>query len=442
LTASGTISSSGQRTIRLYQSGKKFLSILTSRDLSIVTSGVLFRTIAALLFAKVSAALLGPVEYATYGHFYMVMSFLVTGSSFGLGNAFTVYIARNSATEDTSNDSAGAVMTVGSMAGMVVAVLMLGLFLIDRGGVLLPPVKGWNLGWWLGFCVICAAATSIQSVLLGKEKHAQYQLVTALNPVVSCAMLVAATAFIRINPTIAILAYMLGFVVPLARYPSMIAAIRPIRFSALVPLLRFSLPYLMPGLLVPTLGTISTLSVRHMIAVNVSTYDLGLWQALWRLSEGYMGALTSVGTVLFLPRFSRIVTRRDAWKNLTRAATMLVGMYVPLAVCFLAIPRILLSVLLSGQFTTISTLLPVQIVGDLLKIICFVLELFFICMLWPRLALLGEILFSAFFLGASFLIVTHVHTPLGAVMGYSLSYSLVLCILVPLVRRRIRSLPA
>lgn len=417
------------------------LSIFRSRDLSVVTSGVFLRTLAAFAFAKLAAALLGPVEYATYGLFYMVATYLVTASSLGLANAFTVYIARNSGDDSESAGRARAVTALGTFGGVLVGAALIGLFFLDAHGVLLPHVRGWSLAWWFAFCLIVAAGTAIQSVLLGRQHHVRYQVVTALNPLVSSVAILVFAFTGRVNPTTAILSYMLGFAVPLAAFPRMLKDMVSAGRTALAALVRFSLPYLIPSLLIPTVGTIAILSVRHFVATHVNTYDLGLWQALWRISEGYMGALISVGTALFLPRFSKIATRSEAWHSLAKGAIMLTGLYLPLAVCFLFIPRFVLTLLLSGQFAPIASLLPVQICGDVLKIFCFLLELFFTCMLAPRTALAGEVVFSGLFLGLSALIVSHLHSPLGAVWAYTLSYALVVCTLLPLALRQIRKLP-
>jgi O-antigen/teichoic acid export membrane protein len=432
----------GNKDLRILEEAKSRPAEMRIRALAVVATGVFIRSLAAFLFAKLTAALLGPVQYAKYGHFYLVASYLTTASTLGLANAFTIHTARNAEGKGSVDDTAHAVAALGTLAGVLVGGLLTLLFFCDRTSLLLPRVRGWDLAWWFGFCIICAAAFSIQSVLLGREKHGEYQLVTALNPVVSCISLVAAAGLTRISPVIAIITYMLGFAVPIIGYPSMVTGIRSIKWSACLSLLRFSSPYLLPGLLTPTLSTISILSVRHVIAANVSTYDLGLWQALWRLQEGYMGALIAVGTALFLPHFSKVTTRGDALKSITKAALILISMYLPLAICFLVFPRTMLRVLLSGQFTAISSLLPTEIVGDVLKIICFLLEIFFVSMVWPRLALFIEVLFSSLFLGLSWLLVGRLHSSLGAVIGYSISYALVLLILVPLALHRIRSLPA
>lgn len=420
---------------------KRISSLFLKRDLSVVSAGVFVKAVAALAFAKLTAAMLGPVEYATYGHFYIVATFLVTGSSLGLGNAYTVYVARKSLVEKNWAADVRAVVGAGTAGGFAIGIFLIALFFIDTRGTLLPRVRGGDLGWWFAFCVVSASGTAIQSALLGKQEHVRYQVVSALNPIVSCIALIGFAGFGVVNPKIAIITYMIGFLVPVAMYPFAGVGRGVIEWGAARTLMRFSVPYLVPSLLIPTVGTIATLSVRHLIAVHVSTYDLGLWQALWRLSEGYMGALIAVGTALFVPRFSRITTQREARRGLSRAAIMLVGMYLPLAASFLLIPHLVLRALLSSQFYGISVFLPTQIAGDILKILCFLLETFFTCIVFPRLALLGEFLFSGLFLLLTLLAISRLRSPEGAVLAYSLSYFLVCCILLPLAWKRIRAMP-
>lgn len=442
LTKPGVDSACALQSNEMPTTWKRVSSLFLRRDLSVVSGGVLVKAVAALAFAKLTAAILGPVGYATYGHFYMVAAFLVTGSSLGLGNAYTVYISRKTHIEPNSAGDVRAVVGVGTASGFAIGTVLMGLFFADPRGALLPRVRGGDLAWWYAFCVVSAAGTAIQAALLGKQKHFRYQVVSALNPIVSCVALMAFVGFGVVNPKIAIITYMIGFLVPVVMYPFAGEGAGAIEWGAARNLMRFSIPYLVPSLLIPTVAAVATLSVRYVIAIHVSTHDLGLWQGLWRLSEGYMGALMAVGTAMFVPRFSRVTTQGQAWKSLSQAAIMLVGMYLPLAVCFLAIPHLVLTALLSSQFSGISSYLPTEIAGDILKILCFLLETFFICIVLPRLALLAEVLFSALFLLLTVLAISHVRSPEGAVMAYSISYLLVLSVLIPLAWRRIRALPA
>jgi len=420
---------------------KKLFALLPVRVISIVTLGVFFRAVAGLLFAKLAAAFLGPIQYALYGHYYIVSSYLVTASSFGLASAFTVYVARRGDEDSVALEAVRSVVSLGTVVGFVVAIFLMGLFALDPHGTLLPKVEKSQFIWWFIFTVVAASGGAIQAATLGRRQHARYQLMTLLNPVISCIALLVASCVVRINPQVAILTYMLGFAIPILMYILQDRRLVDLKFPAVVPLLRFCLPFLLPSLLTPTIGTVSVLVVRHLIASNVSITDLGLWQALWRLSEGYMGALMAVGSALFIPQFSQIRSRRNALRQLTYSISTLIFLYLPLAISFLITPRIILRLFLSDQFTGIAALLPTQVAGDILKIICFLLGLFFTCIVRPSAAFVGELLFSAFFVLLAWLVVSHSRSTLGAVQAYFLSYCIVFCCLIPVGWHCIRRLP-
>jgi O-antigen/teichoic acid export membrane protein len=404
-------------------------------------AGVLFRAVAGLVFAKFAAASLGPARYATYGHFYMVATYLVTGASLGLGNAFSIYVARERRSNGEASDDGLLIVLISAVCGLVIGAIAVGLFFLDTKGVIMPRVRGWDIAWWFTFCFVSSVGTSIQSTMLGRQWHVRYQLTAILNPVLSCLALAGGMLFGRISPAFVILTYMLGFATPIVFYPAIVKGSQEISKVALEKLAKFSAPYLLPSMLIPTVGAFATLAVRHLIKVRVDEHDLGLWQGLWRLSEGYMGALISVGSALYIPRFSRVTTQRESISAILKASSVLLGLYFPLALSFLTIPQIVLALLLSSKFGGISSFLPAEIVGDTLKICYFILQLFLTCTLFPKLALIGEAIFSALFLFLTWLIESHYHTPEGAVVAYSASYLVVVCMFIPIVWRRIKLLP-
>lgn len=412
------------------------------RDVSIVTVGVFLRALAGLVFAKMAAASLGVFEYATYGHFYMFATYVVTASSLGLGNAFSVYVSRTRKAYGEQRDDGSLIVLVSLCCGLIVAGVILGLLLLDPVGDILPRIKEWNLIWWFAFSVVSSIGASIQSILLGRQKQILYQFATILNPVLSCIVLGCFMLLGCISPSIVIYTYMIGFAVPIFFVFPAIRESLDITRSSISRLKKFSLPYIIPSMFIPTLGTFATLYVRYLIEINVSVSDLGLWQGLWRLSEGYMGAIITIGSALFIPNFSRITTQKECMYWLRKAIICLLSVYAPLALSFILIPKIVVPILLSSQFVGISTFLPVQILGDMLKICSFVLQLFLTCMVLPRLALVGEVLFSLAFIGLTFLIEPRMHSPEGAVAAYSLSYLLVLMLLLPLVLHQVRKLPS
>lgn len=420
----------------------KTMSLLKAkRDLSVVSGGVFLRALTGLLFAKLAASSLGAFKYATYGHYYMVATYIVTASSLGLGSAYSIYVSKTRRIYNEQHDDGLLILATSLGCGILLGLVTSALFLLDTHGIIVPHIQNWNLLWWFLFSVISALGAAIQSVLLGRQRHSLYQLASLMNPILSCVALYIVIRCSLATPSIVIFTYMLGFLTPLLFILPAIKGSLAIDLGAFRRLYEFSVPYFVPSLLIPTLGTFATLYVRHLIEAKVSVRDLGLWQGLWRLSEGYMGAIISVGSSLFIPKFSRIATQKECFSSLRKAIILLLAIYAPLACSFIIIPKTVVSAILSPQFVGISSFLPVQICGDALKICFFALQLLLTCMLLPKLALMGEILFSLTFVTFTVALETHSHSPEGAVIAYSLSYLVIVCLFIPITFRQIKKLP-
>jgi O-antigen/teichoic acid export membrane protein len=409
-----------------------------------VVGGVVLRTAAAFALTKLSAAFLGPEEFARYGHYLMLASYLLTASSLGLSNAFTVHLVRrgvrDGATPASLHADVTAVVQVGAISGAAVAVALTVLLCGGWTGTFLPRIARGELLPWILFCLSAGAGNAFQAAVLAQQKHRLYQLIATSIPLLSCASLAAAVSLSRLTAERAISCYMLGFLVPAGVYLIRGRSVRLAHADSLRAVLRFAAPYVLPSLLVPTVGALGTLAVRHTVSASASTHDLGLWQALWRLAEAYMGVLVSIGTQLFVPRLSRAANREEARREVWRASLGALALYAPVAACWLLVPRLTLRLLLAPAFVGIESLLPIQIVGDVLKILCSVLVLTCTALLRPGLTLLAEVLFSCVFFGLAVLL-TPAASAAGAVSAYACAYGVLFLVLLPLVRKTVGSLP-
>lgn len=411
---------------------------------AVVVAGVAVRSAAAFGLTKLSAAFLGPEQFARYGHFVMLASYLLTISSLGLGNAFTVHIARRGGPADAGSASQArdrsAVVLMGAATGTLTAVLLAATVATGWTGSFLPRISWAQLPIWLLFSIGSGAGNAFLAAVLGQQRHCSYQGMAAAMPLLSCVALVASVSLEPLNAERAIACYMLGYLVPAAVYLARGPSFRSVDWDSIRVLVRFALPYVVPSLLTPTIGTIGILSVRRVIAGNVSVHDLGLWQALWRVSESYMGVLIAIGSVLFVPRVSKASTRDEARREIRWAVLLSVTLYLPIAAAWLIAPRLALGVLLAPSFVGIASLLPIQVAGDVLKVVCTALVLSHTALLRPGIALLAEVLFSASFIGMAVLLTPRAGVP-GAVGAYVSAYAVLVLALVLLVRKTIHALP-
>jgi O-antigen/teichoic acid export membrane protein len=332
------------------------------------------------------------------------------------------------------------VLVIGAATGGVAAI---GLAILVASGLAegyLPRLGLDQLPAWMAFCLAVGLGAAHLAVELAAQRHRRYQATAAAIPLLALAVLGALAAAGRLDAERAILAFMAGWLVPVAalvwRGPSPLRATREAIRQAVV----FARPYLLPSLLAPTVGTLGVLAVRQAVAGSASPHDLGLWQALWRVAEAVMGLLASILSALLIPRLSRLTTRAEAGRAIQRACLAGVLLYLPVALAWLVVPRLALRLLLAPAFLGVEALLPLQVVGDLLKVVATVLVLACTALLRPGLTLLAEVVFSAAFAGLA-LLLTPGGGPLGAVGAYVGAYAVLLAVLLPLVVRLVRSLP-
>jgi len=409
-----------------------------------VASGVLLRSAAAFAFTKACATLLGPAEFGRYGHYLMLAQYLLTISSSGMSNALTVYLGRRLrdgavSSEDIRRDTSSAVLAGGVMGGLA-GVILAAVVALGAAGALLPPIPLDRMPWWLLFCVGSGMSGGFLASLLAAERHRAYQVLSVSMPTTSVAVLAAMAWVEKLNPERAIYSYMVGFLVPGLVYAWRGSSVRLVTRRSLVSVARFSLIYLLPSLLIPTIGSLTTLAVRQNVAENTSPVELGQWQGLWRLAESYMGVLAGVVSALFIPRFAKSANRHELSKHLRQACLTAYGLYLPVALMLLVLPQQALSLLLARSFTDIARMLPLQVVGDLLKIAVVIVTLSFTALMRPGLTLFAELGFCAGFFGIARLL-TPDHGAAGAVGAYAAAYVCLVPVLIPFIRGLIRNLP-
>jgi O-antigen/teichoic acid export membrane protein len=396
----------------------------------VVAAGVLARGAAAFALTKSCAALLGPVEFARYGHFLMVATYLLTASTGGLGNAFTVYLGRRAPQPgaDAARDGA-AVALAGAATGAVAALVLALLLAAGVTGSFLPHIDPVELPAWIAFCVAAGLGGAFLAALLAAQRHLAYQALAASMPILSLACLGLLHYAWGLNADRAILSYMAGYGLPALVFLIGGPSLRTVTRGALSSVARFALPYLLPSLLVPTVGSLSILAIRRVVASHTTPVDLGLWQALWRVAESYMGVLIAIVSALYIPRLARAQNRADASRLVVRTCAFAAALYAPIGVALLVAPRLAVHVLLARSFLGIEPLLPMQVVGDLLKVVATVLILTCTGLLRPGLTLAAEVVLNT---GAG---------AAGAVTAYAAAYAVLLVFLGWGVRILLRRMP-
>jgi Membrane protein involved in the export of O-antigen and teichoic acid len=173
--------------------------------------------------------------------------------------------------------------------------------------------------------------------------------------------------------------------------------------------------------------------VRNGTVRTLGLEQGGYLQATWRLSDMYVGVLTTALGFFFMAHFSSLETEPERGQMLRRTTLQLSAIATCCALTIYLLRDVIIGLVLTASFAPMRALLPFQLLGDVLKVVHYPLQM---AVASQRRA--GA--FIALTLGGSALYVTlsEVWRPFLAVQAapaaYAASYLLVVVTLLWLLR--------
>jgi O-antigen/teichoic acid export membrane protein len=126
--------------------------------------------------------------------------------------------------------------------------------------------------------------------------------------------------------------------------------------------------YILPGLVIGLLTPLGTVAVRDIVSTQMSWHDVGLIQALWRVSDWVASVAAGVMAVLFLPRLSAAHGTQRFAAELRRAAFATI---LPSAIALAALAllqRPIFALLYDGSFAMSDTAVWLFFAGTFVRI--------------------------------------------------------------------------
>jgi len=122
----------------------------------------------------------------------------------------------------------------------------------------------------------------------------------------------------------------------------------------------------------PTCLIISTFIVRYYISDKFDTNFAGSWEAMWRISAIYLLFLISTFKFYLIPTFSKLNS-----ENLKNEVFKIWKVVIPIIIVITTgvylLRDIIITVLLSSEFFLINEIIFFHLLGDIIKINCWVL---------------------------------------------------------------------
>jgi PST family polysaccharide transporter len=167
----------------------------------------------------------------------------------------------------------------------------------------------------------------------------------------------------------------------------------------------------------------SMVLVRNILVAKVGWTDAGHWQAVYKISEVYLGVITMALSTYYLPRLSSLAGVDSIRQEIWAVTRVVMPVVCVLALGVYVLRDVAISLLFTEQFRAARDLFAIQLVGDVVKILSW---LFAFPMLSRGAAswfIGSEILFAATLPALAWLFVGNFGTQ-GANLAYLVNYLL------------------
>lgn len=203
------------------------------------------------------------------------------------------------------------------------------------------------------------------------------------------------------------------------------------RFDAEVTrrLLAFSLMALTSAILVPLVQIL----VRNHLIATLSLDDAGYWDAMWKISQGYLSIITGTLGVYYMPKLSSLQAvadvRREIWNGYKLIVPALLFGF--LLVYLLRTPIVYL--LYSQRFTPTIELFFPMLIGDFLMVLSWLVGYLMLAKAKTRMFIATQVVFSAITYSLSVVMISAWGLQ-GVVWAHAIKYAIFLIVVSYLLR--------
>ena len=116
------------------------------------------------------------------------------------------------------------------------------------------------------------------------------------------------------------------------------------------------------------MAPLSLILIREHVTSQLSLESAGLWQACWRLSETYMMVVMMSVTTQFMARLGEVANYPDRLRaEVLRTLGASVGATAAMALGIFVLREWIVQLIFARAFMPVTELMPMQLVGDVLK---------------------------------------------------------------------------
>jgi O-antigen/teichoic acid export membrane protein len=176
--------------------------------------------------------------------------------------------------------------------------------------------------------------------------------------------------------------------------------------------------------------------VRNFIIRNRSITDAGLWEGINRISGMYLMVITTSLSVYFLPKLAELKTNNELRNEIFSVYKLIIPflLFTTLAIYIFRI--FIIHILFTSEFNGMESLFIFQLIGDILKIMGWVLGYLLLAKAMSKIYIILELVNFVLLVILSYFLVNWYGT-VGATMAFSIVYLIYFAVLCYVFRNLI-----
>lgn len=301
-----------------------------------------------------------------------------------------------------------------------------GLFLAKPIAVWLfkDPALAWVVMATVSMLPFAAIGTLLTSVINGQQLYRRYVGLGMLSAVISGGVMLTMIAFYNIKGALlaaAVQSALIGAVMLIANLRQPWLKLR-FWWGGVVPDARRKIGgYMLMAITSALTVPISLILVRNILISQVGWDATGQWQAVYKISEVYLGVITMALSTYYLPRLASLSSVDLIVGEIHKTARLIIPIVAIMALGVYLLRDVAISLLFTEEFRNARELFSIQLTGDVIKIASWLYAYPMLSTGATRWYTISEIIFTLVFVGLSYFSIVSFGIT-GVPIAYLVSY--------------------
>ncbi|HGM9712029.1 O-antigen translocase [Proteus mirabilis] len=414
------------------------MTLIKTSMLSLIAT--FFKMLSGLVINKAISIYIGPSGLALMGQFQNFIQIVLSMAQGGINNGIVKYTAEHSYNDDELGNLFSTGLKISFLTSIIIALFLI-LFSYQFSIFVLDSDDYFYLFITLGCTIILFVINNLLLSILNGLK--EIKTFIKINIIQSIYSLIFTSIFI-------ISFGITGALLALATNQSVIFFIslyfikknnllkinlfqKKFDKRTALNLLKFSEMAIVALIATP----LSQFIIRKYITINIGLTEAGIWQGMSYISTTYLFIITTALGIYYLPRLSELMDISSLKKEIIKGYMIIIPMVIFIGCLIFGLKDIIIQLLFSKDFFPMRDFFIYQILGDIIKIMGWLLSYIMLAKAMTKYFIISEVIFFVSYTSLSILFINQSGT-IGAIYAYITSYILYFFFVFFIINKKLR----